>query len=353
MFYKGPRPIKYDGNILMAINGLYNGRYYDRSILGTANYGGVYYVNGDPATGVYNGNYYVNGVYGTGTLDGIYYLNGKSTSDSDFPSTISGLNLWLDGADNTQILQSTTDNTAYSTNGSAVKRWLDKSGMNNHLANSAITDVDCRYETNSLNGKSVVCFPSINGGASRLLEGSSTSAFNFMHQGYTTSEVFCVFFTDLQQQHNSFDIFSTGSLGSNGIKIFYQATPSVVSPSFQAQVFKTNPTAWVSQKAAYNYSSAYNNFVLYHVKSSPGNTPGDRMEYYINNVSGGGSDPRNATFSEGDAGTVLKLGGPAAVRNYGQVKYAEMLVFNQALTSNQRTAIYSYLKNKWGLSYTF
>lgn len=351
MFYKGPRPIKYDGNILMAINGLYNGRYYSRSILGTANYGGVYYVNGDPATGVYNGNYYVNGVFGTGYSNNVYYLSGTSTSESNLPATISGLNLWLDGADNTTILSTVTSNTDYAWNGGPVRRWLDKSGLGNHVQNATMGNSDgvgteCRYDTGILNGRSVVTFPTRF--AAKSLDGDSYSAFNFLHQGYTTSEVYCLFLSNTQQQYSGFTMVYTGN--RPGMSVQYQANPQPNNPQFFSVVTNSS-NQYVTNKAGYNYPDAYNNFALYHLKTNLSNSPGNRTSYYINNTSGGGTDPRTgAPSNDSNANSVLKIGN--SLNNYGDAKYAEVLIYNRELGTEERTAVYNYFKTKWGLSYS-
>ena len=82
----------------------------------------------------------------------------KKASSPSYPKLVSGLKLWIDASDNSTVLQSTTDNTSYSSNGSVVKKILDKSGGNYHLTT---TDAGgnannlCRYDVGGLNGKNI------------------------------------------------------------------------------------------------------------------------------------------------------------------------------------------------------
>jgi len=67
------------------------------------------------------------------------------------PSRISGLDLWLDAADGDTLFDATSGGNFVSTNGSAVKRWEDKSGNAKHATEATAAPILAVAEKNGFN----------------------------------------------------------------------------------------------------------------------------------------------------------------------------------------------------------
>ena len=77
------------------------------------------------------------------------------------PSRISNLDLWLDAADGNTLFDATSGGNFVSTNGSAVKRWEDKSGNGTHAteatnAPTLLTDSKNRLSTLNFNASKYI-----------------------------------------------------------------------------------------------------------------------------------------------------------------------------------------------------
>jgi hypothetical protein len=67
------------------------------------------------------------------------------------PSRIDGLDLWLDAADEDTLFDATSGGNFVSTNGSAVKRWEDKSGNSKHAIEATDAPILATAEKNGFN----------------------------------------------------------------------------------------------------------------------------------------------------------------------------------------------------------
>ena len=74
------------------------------------------------------------------------------------PSRISNLDLWLDAADGNTLFDATSGGNLVTSDGSAVKRWEDKSGGGRHASSAGHTAIFPTLTTAGKNGKNVINF---------------------------------------------------------------------------------------------------------------------------------------------------------------------------------------------------
>ena len=95
------------------------------------------------------------------------------------PKDISDIDLWLDASDGNTLYDATSGGNLVTADGSAVKRWEDKSGNSNHATEGTNAPVLETAEKNGLNA--------LNFASSKYLTNSFTSKL------YTSETVFAVF----------------------------------------------------------------------------------------------------------------------------------------------------------------
>ena len=239
------------------------------------------------------------------------------------PIDIGSLDLWLDAADGNTLYDSTSGGSLVTANGSAVKRWEDKSGNSNHATEATNAPTLLTNEKNTLNAlsfatsKYITCsFTAINYTKQTIFVvlRFSTNALNFAR-----------YFTQTVNGNNDF-VFSGGTIPiirngtSNGICIFKNGTGAVCNlnvtsntwyiarhrHSGSAMTLKLNTDTSVSDSHTLNISP--NRF---------------RIGSDINSASGA-SQHANCTISE-------------------------VIVYNKNLTDSESDSVTNYLNNKWAI----
>jgi hypothetical protein len=229
------------------------------------------------------------------------------------PANISGLALWMDGADSSTVIL----------NGSNVTQWNDKSGKNYNVTGSSTTGIT--YSSNTLS------FPGTSGGYL-----SNTTS------GIPLRTLFMVCSA-------ATDIILTASAAVNGQSQSgaYYAGPYAtgVGASVFTTTFNGSGSGDTNQGPSYSGTSA-NTTYLHETTFDPS---GQTVTLYIN-----GANATSTTYSTSlttKTPTGLFIGGNwyNNALNAKAGTFNEILMFNTVLTSAQRQQVEGYLAWKWGL----
>lgn len=225
----------------------------------------------------------------------------KSYPDFDLPVK-DGLILWLDAADDTTF--------SYSS-GAVVSQWRDKSGLNNHVAQSTVANQPSRSST--LNSRKIIVFDGSNDSLSTAnsLDLSTThTIFAIASQSVGSSDAGLVSINNTLNNgmtlHNASGYYAY--FGNGG----YYATSSI-----------TGSTSYIFTKIFKGSSST-------------------TRQIYLN----GTSATSSGTITSTDASGVIRLGQQTTYLN-GTI--AEVIIFNRELTATELKQVHTYLGQKWGI----
>ena len=227
------------------------------------------------------------------------------------PNDISGLQLWLDGSDTSTMYDAISGGSLVAIDG-AIARWEDKSVNNNHAIQSVSNNRPLRKasQLNSLNG---VEFDGTNDG----LEGSEV----LTDYPYSVFSV-CKFTSDTDiglifGQRNIEFLPTIYKFGENNIRLYsgqnLQASDSV------------NNNSWYSLRFIGNEENS---------------------KIYINNVLVVSGDAGSGAMS---GNYILGFSPDYFGGRWQGIVYAELLVYNRVLTSEETSEIESYINTKWGI----
>ena len=228
----------------------------------------------------------------------------KSYPTTDLPVK-GGLLLWLDAADDTTF--------SYSS-GTTVSQWRDKSGLNNHVAQSTVANQPSRSST--LNSRKIIVFDGSN---------DSLSSANSL---------------DLSTTHTIFAIASQ-SVGSSDAGLVS------INNTLNNGMTLHNASAY------YAYFGDGSKYVSYGIGASTyyiftkvfkGSSSTTR-QIYLN----GTSATTSGTITASDTTGVIRLGQQSTYLN-GTI--AEVIIFNRELTDIELKQVHTYLGQKWGISNT-
>jgi hypothetical protein len=236
---------------------------------------------------------------------GITYPNidFKTYNGETLPIT-DGLELWLDGSDNTTFTIIDDVN---------VSQWRDKSGNNRHATQSSTELQPKRYGTK--NGYGAVYF-----------SGNTMKTDNFFNYiEYTKIAVHI--------HRNNKTGFSGNIISSeNG----NHATWYNIGPYFST--FHGGLVASASTSTLNVWNSSLAEF-----SGTSGNL---QSNIYINDVfNGSGTTSTNATPNSN-----VQLGGYSTNGNFLDGAIAEVLIYSRVLTQMEKTDVFNYLNNKWGIT---
>ena len=228
----------------------------------------------------------------------------KSYPTTDLPVK-NGLVMWLDSADDTTF--------SYSS-GTVVSQWRDKSGLNNHVAQSTVANQPSRSST--LNSRKIIVFDGSN---------DSLSSANSL---------------DLSTTHTIFAIASQ-SVGSSDAGLVS------INNTLNNGMTLHNASAY------YAYFGDGSKYVSYGIGASTyyiftkvfkGSSSTTR-QIYLN----GTSATTSGTITASDTTGVIRLGQQSTYLN-GTI--AEVIIFNRELTATELKQVHTYLGQKWGISNT-
>jgi len=248
------------------------------------------------------------------------------------PSSITGLQLWLDASDAMTTFDATSGGSTISAD-VAVARWEDKSGNSRHFTQSTSSNRPLR-KTSQQNGRDALLFDGINDGlvGGDYLDGNSGSIAVFAVVKRTGSS----------QNHEivakAFDgggwvfrLLSDGKLyAGNFASNLTTYTDRSTSAAISATAFTLVSLQFSA--GAFDELSMRRNGVALALGSA-------------NSVAGGLLTPVNTSNS-------MRIGFSASAgTDYNNFagNIGEVLIYNSSLSSTDRSAIESYLMSKWGI----
>ena len=253
------------------------------------------------------------------------------------PSSISGLQLWLDAT--TGLFDATSGGSSVTTNGSSVARWEDQSGNARH-ATQATSGFRATLRTSVQNSKNIIRFDGTDdfysGLSAALVNTTVTNKFSF----------YIAWIPDLASRQSAYGgggIIRKMTNGGNGDTDWY----------FGVRLggrFAMNITGGANKAIASTTSlttnTAYVVGLTFDGTSSA--TVSDRVKLYL------GTTEETKVLGDGSGG--WGNGDGELGRGYTSSSYyfkgdvCEIIVYDSVLSSDSRTKVSDYLKSKWGIS---
>lgn len=265
----------------------------------------------------------VNGFFYVATATNTWRRAALSTWLPFAPTDIAGLQLWLDASDASTLFDATTGGSLVAADG-GVARWEDKSGNNRHATQSQSANRPTR-KTAVQSGKDVMRFD----GSNDFLEGSVTpgdgntrSVFVVAKLSAAFGELFQIGRATSGQSLQGFMVragsisgtyYVGGDVTVNNLALASGSAP--VSTFFLAALIQQSTTSIGYYHNSINYSIAGT------LASFASPTPG----YFVGKAR---NDAADLTLWTGDV--------------------CEIIVYDTALSSGDRSAVESYLIGKWG-----
>jgi len=240
------------------------------------------------------------------------------------PSSISGLQLWLDAT--TGLFDATSGGSAVTTDGSAVARWEDQSGNGYHVTQGTSNNRPV-LKTSIRNSKNILRFD----GSNDSLISASISENNL-----SAMTCFIVVYVSGFGGGNFGRYFERGS---NSRAWFVSSGDGNVNRLFAIGSSSFHDTA--------NSSIATGNWHLNSAKWNGGTNRATDMSQRINR-----SDSTKGLTGTGStssvANTTYQIGNRTAGDRAFNGDFAELIIYNAELTAGQVDDVETYLSNKWG-----
>ena len=238
------------------------------------------------------------------------------------PSRISNLDLWLDAADGNTLFDATSGGNLVSTNGSAVKRWEDKSGNGLHATENTSPPLLIVNDKNNRNGlgfnpsKRLVC--------------------SFSSRNYTTQTVFVVAKYNSATALSYTRLFSQRSSGAND----YDGTQYI---PFLRNLTQNVIGSWKNSghRSPLSLSNQYYIFRALHDTSF--------LNVKINDTVGVDyATALNINLVNFVIGNMINAAGGSDNNSWNST-ISEVLVYRKAVSSLESSQITSYLNSKWAV----
>ena len=251
------------------------------------------------------------------------------------PSSVGTPRLWLDANDDTSLTKVDVGAGVY-----AVSSWLNKINYTSELSlDQSTTILQPAFEIAGQNGKNVLRF-----GSSKYLDGSSLSAFKFLH-GSAGGTVFLALKMLATDNNNTFINSCIGTVNTEangpGLYVWYDDRFG----SSRNNQLRTTLGGPESMGTAESYGYIYTNnfissstvFFILGITIDP--SSGNRIKTYLNGTLIDSSAPNNNS-TELNQETVLRIGRADTI--------GEVLIYEGPLSSENFSSVNSYLTNKWG-----
>lgn len=240
------------------------------------------------------------------------------------PSRISGLDLWLDAADGDTLFDATSGGNFVSANGSAVKRWEDKSGNSKHAIEATAAPILAVAEKNGFNA--------LNFATSKFLTCS------FSSKTFTAQTVFVVlkFSTSTPNFGRAFtqSILNDNDYVISGhyIPLLRNATNNQLSSwatsGIRSPVSATNAT-WYIARARHS---------------------GSALTVKLNTSEGSGfSHTLNRSFQVYRIGASYLAPSGGTDASFWNSLISEVIVYDKSLTDSESDLVTNYLNSKWAV----
>ena len=241
------------------------------------------------------------------------------------PNRIDGLIMWLDANDSTSFFDATSGGNNATTDGGSIARWRDKSisAKDFKQATSGSRPI---LKIGSQNGRNSVRFDATNGFFMEM-----DSAFS----GLTAASYFIVL---------KIAIDPPTEQAKTGHPIaFITATPFSGQASHYTWVDQNiyDATLTTNRKTVGNPATNLTNFHLYNVSATSGSWTArlNRTQLFT-----------TATNVFGSSEKTIGRTSDANVFYYFNGDIAELVVYSNVLSTNDRTSVENYLYQKWGIS---
>lgn len=254
------------------------------------------------------------------------------------PRRIPGLEAWWDAADSANV---TLDS-------GRVSQWNDKSGNGRHAANTSSGSTQPDYITAATNGLNAVRFARAS--SQRLVVGSSTSTFRFMHSEPAT--VFAVALAGSSLEGTIGTLLANTNLGTSniGYSLFYN---DASTNNNMIDLFITNGTASQNVvRARIDNSFSQSTYTLYSAITRPAESTQAARGEIRKNAGADGATHLNSTaaLSTSNATSDLTIGAAANLALFWGGDICELLVYKADMATAMRQTIERYLMRKWGIT---
>ena len=265
------------------------------------------------------------------------------------PSSISGLAMWLDGADPSTLFTDTGATTAVTADGNSIAAWRDKS-TNAYLFTQATAGSRPTYKTSILNGQSITRW----NGTSSFLQSSATLPFYtsstsggsffvvFMATTVTTQRFLMTYQNQVTNTYCGTESelgYTTGNNGQGNFGFHQGCSRATIAASGTIVI---------------------NSYVLMsYILGTTGTTPANST-IFKNGISLTPSNDQTGFYSAGSypsANNARFLNIGARVFNGSQATdcwhsgdIAELIWYRTPVTTTERQGIESYLSTKWNIS---
>jgi len=248
---------------------------------------------------------------------------GSGTVAALKPTNISELDLWLDAADGNTLFDATSGGNLVSTNGSAVKRWEDKSGNSKHAIEATNPPTLSVAEKNGFNA--------LNFATNKFLTCS------FSSKTFTAQTVFVVF-----KYSSSADAFARAFTQSITNDSDFSISGHHI-PIIRANL--ANEIGTFTGSAVRSTVSTSNNiWYVARIRHT-----GSAVTMKLNSTEGASfSNTLNRGFENYRIGAAYTApaGGAAA---YWNSLFSEVIVYSKSLTDAESNLVTNYLNSKWAI----
>ena len=240
------------------------------------------------------------------------------------PIPLPGLQLWLDASDANTLYSADIGGTLVTNDGGAVGRWEDKSGNNRH-ATQTTANARPLLKTSVKNGRNVLRFDGAN-------DSLWSSSWNLT---LTQQTVFAVFRSTWSGTTANYARIFTQSDASNDYQSANNYIPLLRNNASQIASYSTDFLSPI------NYT---NNGWAIATSVHTGTTVTNKINSATSSTANNVLNKTVTRYALGDQ--IADAGQPNGSIN-GDV--LEIIVYNSALTTNQRQAVETYLNNKWAI----
>jgi hypothetical protein len=268
------------------------------------------------------------------------------------PATITGLQLWLDAAAQETLFDATSGGSLVAADG-AVARWEDKSGNARHATQGTSGSRPLR-KTGIKNGLAVLRFDGSNDSMSIP---SSAATFKFLHGGSTGYSTFAV--VGVRALNTRERILETGRWGSpDGDGGGLGCTWGIeASGGFRYDAAAGGTTA-IANSSASGLLSTPNFYALSNVGNVSSGTASVRSSMRVNGGAAITNNSQTGTPSTANSRLNLTFGfgvghngdGTIEYEQYADLDFCEIIIYNAALSDTDRSAVESYLMQKWAIT---
>jgi hypothetical protein len=241
------------------------------------------------------------------------------------PSRITGLDLWLDAADGDTLFDATSGGNFVSTNGSAVKRWEDKSGGGRHASCAGHTLVFPTLTTAGKNGKNVI---------------------NFATSKYLTSDFTGVTYT-AQTSFIVFQFLSASLANARALTQAVNSTSNDFNGNHYIQILRNSSNNQFSSFASGGFvssvSATQSEYYIARARHS-----GSALTLKLNSSEGSSfSHTLNFNFSAFRIGSFIA--GVLPANSFINSPVAEVIIYGKSLTDAESDLVTNYLNSKWAV----